>query len=103
VNQPGLLLGALLGGLAVGWVFFYGLHRTVQALARTRHPAQLLAASLLARIALLGAAFWLLLQAGGDWPHLLAAFAGVMLMRLILLRRFGKAPDNPKPRQDPRQ
>jgi F1F0 ATPase subunit 2 len=80
------LLAALLGGLAVGWAFFYGLHRTVQALPRTRRPGLLIGVSLLLRMGLLLAAAGLLLRAGGQWQHLLAAFIGVMFMRFVLLR-----------------
>jgi len=95
MSQAALLLAALIGGLALGWAFFYGLHRTVQALPQTRHPARLLVLSLLLRLALLGVAFWLLVAVGGQWPELLAAFAGVMLMRLILIRQLGETPHRP--------
>ncbi len=98
-----LFLSAFLGGLAVGWIFFYGLHRTVQALPRARHPTLLLAVSLLLRLALLGTGTALLLFAGGDWPHLLAGFAGVMLMRLILVLRFGRGRRPVAPREPDRR
>lgn len=80
---------ALLGGLAVGFIFFYGLHRTVEALPRARRPGLLLGVSLLARLALLGGALLLLLRAGGEWPHLLGALLGMMAMRFILVWRLG--------------
>lgn len=78
---------ALLGGLAVGWAFFYGLLRTVRMLPGSEHPARLLALSLVMRLALLAGAGWLLLQVGGGWVQILLALAGVMLMRLLILRR----------------
>ena len=78
---------ALLGGLIVGWAFFYGLLRTVQALPGSEHPLRLLALSLVMRLALLAGAGWLLLRIGGGWVQILLALAGVMLMRLLLLRR----------------
>jgi F1F0 ATPase subunit 2 len=96
MNQAAALLAALIGGLALGWAFFYGLHRTVQALPRTQHPGRLLVLSLLLRLALLGVAFWLLVAVGGQWPELLAAFVGIMLMRLILIRHLGETPTPPK-------
>jgi F1F0 ATPase subunit 2 len=83
------LLLAFLGGLAVGWVFFYGLHRTVRALPEADRPALLLVASLLLRMGLLLGAGWLLLRLGGDLEHLLSAFIGIMLVRFLLLRRLG--------------
>jgi len=96
MSQAVALLAAVIGGLALGWVFFYGLHRTVQALPQTQHPARLLVLSLLLRLALLGIAFWLLVAVGGQWPELLAAFVGIMLMRLILIRQLGETPPRPK-------
>lgn len=83
------LLLAFLGGLAVGWVFFYGLHRTVRALPGADRPALLLVASLMLRMGLLLGAAWLLFSTGGRLEHLLAAFVGVMLVRFLLLRRLG--------------
>jgi F1F0 ATPase subunit 2 len=96
MSQAAVLLAALIGGLALGWAFFYGLHRTVQALPQARHPARLLILSLLLRLALLGLAFWLLVAVGGQWPELLAAFVGIMLMRLILIRQLGETGPRPK-------
>jgi len=54
------LMLAFIGGLAVGWIFFYGLHRTVRALPETGRPALLLGGSLLLRMGLLLGAGWLL-------------------------------------------
>jgi F1F0 ATPase subunit 2 len=84
------LLPAFLGGLAVGWVFFHGLRRTVQALPNARRPGLLIGVSLLLRLSLLLGAGWLLFRLGGGLPHLLAAFIGVMLVRLVLLRQSGR-------------
>lgn len=80
---------ALACGLLVGWIFFYGLHRTVQALPSARRPALLLGASLLARMALLLLGCWLLILAGAGWQQLLAALFGILAMRLLVLRRYG--------------
>ena len=84
------LLLALLGGLTVGWVFFYGLHRTVRSLPGSDRPALLLIVSLLLRMVLLLGAGWLLFRLGGGLEHLLAAFVGIMLARFLLLRRLGR-------------
>lgn len=89
-----------LGGLAVGWAFFNGLRRTVQALPDARRPGLLIGVSLLLRMALLLGAGWLLFRVGGRLEHLLAAFLGVMLVRFLLLRRGGGAgaPKRPEDR-----
>jgi F1F0 ATPase subunit 2 len=91
MSTAAALLLAFLGGLAAGWVFFYGLHRTVQALPRADRPGLLLVVSLLMRMGLLLGAGWLLFRLGGDLTHLLAAFVGVVLVRFLLLRRLGRA------------
>ncbi|MCF7985121.1 MAG: hypothetical protein K9L70_12020, partial [Thiohalocapsa sp.] len=80
---------AFAGGLAVGWVYFYGLYRTVRALPRAGRPALLLGASLLLRAGILIGGAWLLLRAGAGAGHLLAALAGVLAMRVLLVGRFG--------------
>lgn len=90
------LLLALSGGLAVGWIFFYGLHRTVRALPETGRPALLLGGSLLLRMGLLLGAGWLLFRLGGGLEHLLAAFVGVLLARFLILRRLGRGPTESK-------
>jgi F1F0 ATPase subunit 2 len=89
-QQAASLLLALLGGSLVGWVFFHGLRRTLQALPEARHPGLLIGISLLLRLALLLGAGWLLFRLGGELEHLLAAFVGVMLVRFLLLRRLGR-------------
>jgi F1F0 ATPase subunit 2 len=84
----GLLL-AFAGGLAVGWGWLYGLHRTVRALPETSSPGLLVAVSLLLRMGLLLAGLGLLMRSGAALPHLLAAAAGLVLMRFLLVRRLG--------------
>lgn len=96
MNGYGSLVLVFAGGLAVGWGFFYGLHRTVEALPGARRPGLLIGASLLVRLALLFAAGALLLHAGGEWQQLLAAVTGVLITRFILLWRFYGARGNPR-------
>ena len=87
---------AFAGGAGVGWLFFYGLYRTVKALPGSRHPALLLGASLLLRAALLIGGGWLLLRAGAGAAHLLAALAGVLAARLLLVGRVGNLHADPR-------
>lgn len=90
------LLVAFLGGLTIGWVFFYGLHHTVRSLPGSDRPALLLIVSLLLRMGLVLGAGWLLFRLGGGLEHLVAAFVGVMLARFLLLRRLGRGPTESK-------
>jgi F1F0 ATPase subunit 2 len=87
LTDSGLSVLALLGGLAVGWAFFFGLRLTVRALPGSEHPVRLLGISLVLRFALVAGAGWLLLQVGGGWVQILIALAAMMLMRLLILRR----------------
>jgi F1F0 ATPase subunit 2 len=87
LTDSGLSVLALLGGLAVGWAFFFGLRLTVRALPGSEHPVRLLGISLMLRFALVAGAGWLLLQVGGGWVQILIALAAMMLMRLLILRR----------------
>lgn len=90
-----LVVVAFGAGAGLGWLFYIGLYRTVQALGRAQHPALLLGASLLFRMLLLLAGFWVLLKAGerwtGDgWTTLIPGLLGVIAARALLLRRYGR-------------
>ena len=73
-------------GALLGLLFFQGLWITLSNLQEVRHPAILLLVSLLLRFAIVLGGFYLLARYGG-WPHLLAAAAGLTLVRILLLRR----------------
>jgi len=90
-----LVVGAFGAGAGLGWLFYTGLYRTVQALGRAQHPALLLGASLLLRMLLLLAGFWVLLKAGehwtaDGWTTLMPGLLGVIAARALLLRRYGR-------------
>ncbi|MCF8043294.1 MAG: hypothetical protein K9K36_13965 [Desulfarculaceae bacterium] len=87
--QPVYLALAFAAGLAVGWFFFYGLWWTVRRLPTSRHPALLTLGSLGLRMGVsLGVLFVVM---AGDWRRLAAAVVGVVVMRLILVRRLRPA------------
>jgi len=78
-------------GLALGWLHFGALWRTLSALPKARMPGLLMAASLIARFAVLLAGFYLLARWGG-WLALAGALIGVVAVRAWLLRRIGRPP-----------
>lgn len=82
------LAGAV--GCLMGWLYFRGLWETLQRLPRQRHPALWMLGSLLLRMAIVLAGFALLAR-WGSWPAVLAALAGMLLVRLALQRRLGAA------------
>ncbi|HNU84494.1 MAG: ATP synthase subunit I [Pseudomonadota bacterium] len=83
----GTVMLAFLAGIALGGIYFAGLWRTVRSLPDAEKPARRMAASFALRAALALAGFWLVLQ--GGWEGLVAAMAGFLAMREILLRRLG--------------
>lgn len=80
------LVPAFAGGVVLGLVYFGILWAVVRRLPDSRHPALLAGGSLLARLGLLAAG--LLLVMDGSWIRLLAALAGLMVARWLLVRRI---------------
>lgn len=81
------LLPALGAGALIAWLFFGGLWLTVNGLGHARRPVLTLLASLLARLVPACGAFYLVAVLG-TWMHLLAATAGFLLLRVLMLRRL---------------
>ena len=79
---------AFAAGVLLGLVFYLGLWATLSRLGRVRHPALLVLASLLLRMTAAAAGLAVLAR-WGAWPAVLAALAGMLLVRLALLRRLG--------------
>jgi F1F0 ATPase subunit 2 len=93
---------AFAAGAALGWFFYAGLYRTVRELTRSRRPALLLSGSLLTRIAVLLAGLWLVMAAGeawlGDsWHGLIPALLGLLAVRALLLRLYGRPGTGTRP------
>jgi F1F0 ATPase subunit 2 len=74
----------LLGGLALGIVFFGGLWLTVRALPSARYPTALAIASFWGRTALVVAAFTCAFTHG--WQSVLACLLGFVAARLLMAR-----------------
>ena len=89
MTQAVTLIGAFCAGLVVGLGYFGGLWFTVRYLPRARRPELVSLASLLLRLALTLVAFYLIM--GGRWERLLAALAGFLIMRTVLVRYLGPA------------
>ena len=88
----GFKLGAaLLGGVALGALFFGGLWWTVRRGLSSRQPAALFLGSLLLRTLLVVAGFFFV--SGGDWRNLVASLAGFLLARTVMMKVFGPAAD----------
>jgi len=82
-------------GLLLGLFFFGALWLTVRQIPNSRHPGLLLFISFLGRMGLILFAFYLIVK-DGQWQNLLICLTGFILMRLVLLRRWGSKGDNSK-------
>lgn len=71
-------------GMTLGAFFFGGLWWTVKASVSSTRPGLLVFASLLVRLGITLAGFYLV--AGGDWQRLVACLLGFVLARLIITR-----------------
>jgi F1F0 ATPase subunit 2 len=96
-------------GVILGWLFYAGLYRTVSQLSRTRRPGLLSGAGMLLRISVLLSGFWLVLRVGPDWlgerwPDtgwlpLVPALLGLLAIRGILFRVYGRPGAGPPARR----
>ncbi len=84
------LLIAFPAGIALGLFYFAGLWMTVQRLPSARRPALLTFGSLFLRLSICVLGFYLVM--GGRWDRLISALLGFLLMRRVLVRRWGEAP-----------
>ncbi len=84
-----ILLLCLAAGMMLGGAYLGGLWWTVRRLPRASRPGLLAVASLLARMAILLPALWLV--ADGQWQRLASALAGFLVMRAVLVRWLGPA------------
>lgn len=80
-----LVLG-LLAGVLVGALYFGGMWITARRLLRARNPAILVLGSYLARLAVLGAAFYWIARSGGATAAI-AALLGVVGARQLIVAR----------------
>ena len=81
-----LAVMALCGGI-LGWLYFWGLLKTMEWVTREKSRVNLvMLASFLGRAGLLMAAFFVL--GGSDWRRLVALVLGFLVARGIMVRRL---------------
>jgi F1F0 ATPase subunit 2 len=74
--------------MIMGAFYFWGLWVTIRGLFEARMPGRLMAISYMVRVLVVLSGFYVVM--GGHWERLIVAMIGFILMREILLRRFGK-------------
>jgi F1F0 ATPase subunit 2 len=88
--DKGMLFFAFLLGMILSGIYFGLLWLTVRQLVHRTRPEIVLLLSLLLRLFLLLSCFYLILHYG-SWTQLLAALAGFITLRILLLRKFKPA------------
>ncbi|PEN14867.1 ATP synthase subunit I [Longibacter salinarum] len=93
-----LLLSALIGGVALGTFYFGGLWYTVERIHDVSHPAYLLAGSFLVRAVVVLSGFVGITYAFGSRLEIVGTcLLGFMMVRLVLVRRWGPVPRAARP------
>lgn len=89
IDQAGGLTVALAatGGIVIGFAYFATLWWTVRRMSTARHPALLVAGTFLVRAG--GAAVGIVLVSRGEIVGVLAAVAGFLVARTIMIRIVG--------------
>ena len=81
-------------GAGLGMAYFFGLRKTLERLPMVNQPHLWVLGSMVLRLGLLLLGFWLLLMMG-NWEHLMIGLLGFLVIRGILLQRWG--PQNTTP------
>jgi F1F0 ATPase subunit 2 len=82
--DPASLVLAFLAGMAFGGAYMAALWSSVRRLGRARTPALALLGGAVLRLALVMAAFYLVMD--GSWERLLACLAGFVVVRVAVTR-----------------
>jgi F1F0 ATPase subunit 2 len=89
MNEPFFLFAAAFtGGAILGLFFFWGLQWTLQRYLTSPYAGILFAVSMLLRIGLTVAGFYLIGQ--GDWQRFLFCLIGFVFARTAILRLAGR-------------
>lgn len=88
---------AFFGGVVLGVVFFGGLYWSVNQLPSIKYPGLLMVVSMLVRMAILLTGLYFLMA--GEIKNLLAAVAGVMLIKFVMIARVRQKPTAPSERE----
>jgi len=80
----------LLACMGLGLFYFSGLWWTLRQLPDARRPALLILGSFGLRMAACALVFYLVMD--GHWDRLIVALLGILLIRRVLIRRWGPRP-----------
>ncbi len=80
----------LLAGMGLGLFYFSGIWWTLRRLPNARRPAFLILGSFALRMTACALVFYLVMD--GHWDGLIIALLGFLLIRRVLIRRWGTRP-----------
>jgi len=86
------MLIAFIVGVLIGILFFGGLYLTVKKLMTIKYPALFMMLSLIVRLVILAGGLYLIMD--GGMKNILSAMAGIILVRLVMIAKLGKAVPN---------
>ncbi len=89
MDVPHLII-AFLAGLALGAFFSLNLWSSVKKMTDEQTPWHVLFVNFMLRMGVVAVGFYIVMN--GHWESMMAALAGFVLMRGILVRRLGKSP-----------
>ncbi|WP_169981388.1 N-ATPase subunit AtpR [Tautonia rosea] len=81
------LILAFTAGCCLGVLTFGGLWMTVRRLPTSRRPGLLLLGSFFARLGVCLTVFFVVM--GGQWERLVACLIGLLVVRTVIIRRWG--------------
>jgi F1F0 ATPase subunit 2 len=84
------LIIAFFAGLALGVFFSLNLWSSVKKMTDIQTPWHILFMNFVLRMGVVTAGFYIVMN--GHWERMMAALAGFVLMREILVRRLGRNP-----------
>lgn len=87
------LVVALVAGVGLGLFYFGGLWLTIERLPQSKSPALFAMISFVGRTVLTLVGFYYVM--GDSWQRLVACLVGVVVARVVLVRRLGPA-DRPR-------
>jgi F1F0 ATPase subunit 2 len=93
MNETLMMVLALIFGAGLGVVFFGGLWWTVRKSLQSKRPALWIFGSLLLRISIVAA--WFYLFAGHHWERLLLSLLGFIAARFVVIRLTRPSGQNP--------
>ena len=76
-------------GIGLGMFYFWGLWLTVRRLPTARRPLIMSVSSFFGRLAVVFFGFYY--GTGGRWERLIACLAGFLVVRIVVVRRWGPA------------